>query len=247
MLFKWFSRLLHTIVFLALLYIFSYLFAPLLAEASPITNAFINEIHYDNIGGDVNEYVEIAGDASIDLSSWSLWLYNGSKGDSYKSFDLTSWTHIDIGSQFGFLKVQTTGIQNGSPDGLVLFDGMNVIQFLSYEGIMSANSDIAKGITSTDIAVQETTDTPIGFSLQLAGLGSSYDDFTWSSPQENTFGSSNFGQQFTPTATSTFKVSGPQNLSLFFLAFIFLLYFLLQRTTGKIPPQLVRKLNSQYK
>lgn len=224
MLFKWFSRLLHTIVFLALLYIFSYLFAPLLAEASPITNAFINEIHYDNIGGDVNEYVEIAGDASIDLSSWSLWLYNGSKGDSYKSFNLTSWTFIDVASQFGFVKVKTVGIQNGSPDGLVLFDGMNVIQFLSYEGSFTANSGIAKGITSTDIVVEETKDTPIGFSLQLTGLGNSYDDFTWSSPIGNTFGSSNFGQQFTSLTASTIAVNEPHTLLSFTLALLSFLF-----------------------
>lgn len=49
MLFKWFSRLLHTVVFLAFLFIFSYLFAPILVEASPISSAFINEIHYENI------------------------------------------------------------------------------------------------------------------------------------------------------------------------------------------------------
>ena len=224
MLFKWFSRLLHTIVFLALLYIFSYLFAPLLAEASPMTNAFINEIHYDNIGGDVDEYVEIAGDASINLSSWSLWLYNGSNGDVYKSFDLTSWTYIDIASEFGFLKVKTEDIQNGSPDGLVLFDGVDVIQFLSYEGNITANSGIAKGITSTDITVQETKDTPIDFSLQLTGTGDSYDDFTWSSPQGSTFGSANFDQQFISIASSTIAVNEPHTLLSFILALLSLLF-----------------------
>jgi hypothetical protein len=45
MLFIWFSRLLHSILFLVLLYIFSYIFAPFLVEASPMTNVFINNTH----------------------------------------------------------------------------------------------------------------------------------------------------------------------------------------------------------
>lgn len=63
MLFKWFSRLLHTLVFLALVYIFSAVFTPILAEATPIPNVFINEINYDNKGGDIDEFVEVAGEA----------------------------------------------------------------------------------------------------------------------------------------------------------------------------------------
>ena len=46
---------------------------------------FINEIHYDNDGGDVNEGIEIAGPAGTDLSSFSLILYNGNGGAVYNT------------------------------------------------------------------------------------------------------------------------------------------------------------------
>ena len=33
---------------------------------------FINEIHYDNIGADANEGIEVAGPSGTDLTGWSL-------------------------------------------------------------------------------------------------------------------------------------------------------------------------------
>ena len=48
MLFKWFSRLLHAVVFLALLYIFSYIFAPIIFAANLVTIVSINDFHYGN-------------------------------------------------------------------------------------------------------------------------------------------------------------------------------------------------------
>ncbi|WP_114325742.1 lamin tail domain-containing protein [Candidatus Colwellia aromaticivorans] len=220
MLLKWFSRLLHMFVFLVLLYIFSYIFAPILVEASPMTNAFINEVHYDNSGGDLGEYVEIAGDVNIDLTGWSLLLYNGNNGEMYNSFGFDRWSTIDASAQFGFHTIKTTGIQNGSPDGVALFDGFNIIQFLSYEGSFTATSGIAKGLVSTDIGVMEPSNTPIGFSLQLTGKGSNYSDFTWSSPQANTFGAMNVGQQFVKPSVNAITVSEPSSLFPFFLFLI---------------------------
>jgi len=225
MLFKWFSRLLHAIVFLALLYIFTAILAPILVEASPMTNVFINEIHYDNDGGDLDEYVEISGDARIDLTGWSLWLYNGSTGKTYDSFYFDRWSYIETNTQFGFHAIKTKGIQNGSPDGVALFDGTDIIQFLSYEGSFIASNGVALGLNSNDIGVTEPTNTPLGFSLQLTGQGSSYTDFTWSSPQENTFGinkfgASNVGQQFINPIRKVTSVNEPSSLLVFSLILI---------------------------
>jgi hypothetical protein len=225
MLFKWFSRLLHTLVFIISVFFFTYIFAPILVEASPMTNVFINEIHYDNNGGDTGEYVEIAGNANVDLTGWSLLLYNGSNGEVYNSFNLSTWSTIDTNAQFGFHVIKTTGIQNGSPDGVALFDGKNIIQFLSYEGSFTVSAGFAKGMKSTDIDVSENSNTPVGFSLQLTGQGSSYSDFTWSSPQASTFGfnnlgAKNIGQQFFKPIKSVTSVNEPNSLLLFFLALI---------------------------
>lgn len=215
MLFKWFSRLLHTLVFLVLVYIFSAIFAPILVEATPITNVFINEIHYDNNGGDIDEYVEIAGEANIDLSGWSLWLYNGNSGEAYNSFGFDNWSFIDTTTQMGFHSVKTTGIQNGSPDGLVLFDGANIVQFLSYEGSFTATAGIAKDMLSTDIGVSEDSNTPLNFSLQLTGNGTRYSDFTWSNPQGSSFGAMNVGQEFITAETNIISVSEPSSWVMF--------------------------------
>jgi len=233
MLFKWFPRLLHAIFLIALLYIFSFIVTSTQVEATPLTNVFINEIHYDNDGGDIDEYVEIAGDATIDLTGWSLWLYNGSNGKAYKTFYLDDWSIIDTATQFGFHAIKTVDIQNGSPDGIVLFDGMDIIQFLSYEGSFTASDGIAKDKLSTDIGVTEPTNTPLGFSLQLTGQGSSYTDFTWSSPQENTFGINKFGainvgQHFINPIRSNISVNEPSSLLVFSFVLISL-YILFKR------------------
>ncbi len=39
-------------------------------EVNAASTIFINEIHYDNTGGDAGEGVEIAGPAGTDLSGW---------------------------------------------------------------------------------------------------------------------------------------------------------------------------------
>lgn len=80
---------------------------------------WINEFHYDNAGGDVGEFVEIAGPAGLDLSCYQLIFYNGSNGTHYAAPTL-SGTIPDEGNGFGAVIV-TIGdsIQNG-PDGFAL-------------------------------------------------------------------------------------------------------------------------------
>ena len=51
------------------------------AQGTP--TVFINEIHYDNSGTDVNEFIEIAGPAGTNLAEYSIVLYNGSGGAVY--------------------------------------------------------------------------------------------------------------------------------------------------------------------
>ena len=49
----------------------------------PTVTPWINEFHYDNKGGDRNEFVEIAGPAGTDVSGWTVVGYNGSGGAVY--------------------------------------------------------------------------------------------------------------------------------------------------------------------
>ncbi|MFQ5330424.1 MAG: hypothetical protein ACE5D4_10635 [Thermodesulfobacteriota bacterium] len=163
---------------------------PVSLHATPI---FINEIHYDNSGGDTGEGIEIAGLAGTDLTGWNIYLYNGNGGGVYKSAGL-SGVISDEQNGFGTLSFSITGIQNGAPDGIALVDaGSDVVQFLSYEGLFTATSGPANGMTSVDIGVLESGSTPAGHSLQLTGTGNDSEDFTWSAPVANTFGSVNDG------------------------------------------------------
>lgn len=237
MFFKCFSRLTNTLYFITLLYIFSAIFTPIRVYANLVNAVFINEIHYDNTGRDSGEYVEIAGDVNIDLTGWSLRLYTGSNGKEYNSFNFGSWSYIDTSTQFDIYTIETPGIQNGSSDGIALFDGTDIIQFLSYEGNLTATDGFAKGFTSTDIGVSESAGTAVGHSLQLTGKGSHYSDFTWSSAQENTFGAMNTGQQL------MIPVSEPSSLSLFFMLLIFLHFY----HRGKTPPFTLSSSKAQVK
>ncbi len=162
------------------------------------TNIFINEIHYDNAGTDTGEAIEIAGPAGTDLTGWSLVLYNGNGGAPYRTAPLAG-SLPDQGDGFGTLSISfpTDGIQNGSPDGIVLVDSSgSVVQFLSYEGVMAGTDGPASGVTSTDIGVSESNTTPLGQSLQLAGDGQVYEDFTWQPARDSSPGEINTGQAF---------------------------------------------------
>jgi uncharacterized protein len=166
-------------------------------DAPPPTVVFINELHYDNIGGDVGEFVEVAGTAGTDLTGWSLVLYNGNGGAPYATINLTG-TIDNEGAGFGALSFATPGIQNGAPDGVALIDAAgNVVEFLSYEGSFVAVGGPANGLTSTDIGVSEAGAEVAGLSLQRTGTGSGPANFIFTAPADDSPGSINTGQTFT--------------------------------------------------
>jgi len=161
-------------------------------------DVFINELHYDNSGSDVGEAFEVAGNSGTDLTDWSVVFYNGNNSSTYRT---TALTGVIPNQQDGFgtiiFNLPANGIQNGAPDGFALVDPSNtVIQFLSYEGIITAANGVAAGMTSTDIGVAESSGTPVGNSLQLAGTGSQASDFIWQADSPNTYGAINTNQVF---------------------------------------------------
>jgi hypothetical protein len=183
---------------------FILLLAACLMPISSRASLFINEIHYDNASTDAGEAIEIAGPAGTDLAGWSLVLYNGNGGAVY---DTTALSGVIPNQQNGFgtlsFSYPVNGIQNGSPDGIALVNPINaVIQFLSYEGTFTAVGGAANGLLSTDIGVAESGTTPVGYSLQLMGVGTSYADFSWSTEAPNSFGAINTGQTFVPVPAS---------------------------------------------
>lgn len=157
---------------------------------------FINELHYDNTGGDTGEAIEIAAAAGTDLAGCRLVLYNGSTGATYNTVNLSGVIADEQGG-FGTASFLIAGIQNGSPDGIALVDAADgVIEFISYEGPLTATNGPAIGLTSTDIGVSEPGDTPVGESLQLMGVGSTAAEFIWAGPQISSFDAVNTDQTF---------------------------------------------------
>src|SRR5690606_31361044 len=160
-----------------------------------VPNAWINEIHYDNTETDVMEGVEIVVEdaTAYDISSFVLTLYNGSNGQPYGAFDLSQAEEGETVNEFTFYTLNAK-LQNDL-EGIALSYQNNLLQFLSYEGTMTATAGIAIGVTSEDIGVIENNQTPVGYSLQLSGIGNRYKAFAWEEATPHTFGSPNNHQQ----------------------------------------------------
>ena len=175
---------------------------------------FLNEIHYDNAGADVGEFLELAGPAGASLSGWTLVGLNGATGQSYTSLPLEG-VFPDQGGCAGALVFALAGIQNGAPDGLVLLDQAGEpVQFLSYEGSFIASAGQAAGQTSENIGASESSSTPVGHSLQLAGTGRAYADFVWQTPQVATPGAPNAGQTLSMCVAAQVPTSRESSLIL---------------------------------
>lgn len=145
-----------------------------------------SELHYDNVGTDAGEAIELEGPAGMDLAGWTIVLYNGSNSLSYNTRVL-SGVFTDQCSGRGVLvfNYPQDGIQNGSPDAMALVNPANaVVEFLSYEGPLTAANGPAAGMTAPDIGVQEVNAT-VGHSLQRKTDG------TWLAPSPNSFGACN--------------------------------------------------------
>ena len=156
---------------------------------------WINELHYDNVGTDVGEFVELAGRAGENVNGWLLIAYDGTTGNAYDYQNLRG-TFGNQQNHFGVLSFAFPGLQN-STDGIALVTGNGVVlQLLSYEGTFQANNGAAKGMTSVDIGVSESATTPVGFSLRLSGTGHAYADFTWQPAFASSAGSVNATQVF---------------------------------------------------
>jgi len=125
-----------------------------------------SEIHYDNVGTDVGEAIEVEGPVGTDLTGWTVVLYDGNGGKVYGTRTLSGSIPATCGTRgVVVLTYPQDGIQNG-PDGMALVDASGtVVEFLSYEGTVTATGGSASGKTSTDIGVSESS-AAIGQSLQ---------------------------------------------------------------------------------
>lgn len=150
-----------------------------------IPTAWINEIHYDNDGVDVNELIEIVikNAGSYNLSDFTVSLYNGSDGTIYDSRKVSTFTAGDVHGAYSFfyLIYPSNSIQNGS-DGIAIDWNGHLVQFISYEGSFDGVGGSANGITSQMINTWETSSKLVGSSIQLVGTGEAYHNFMWVDP-----------------------------------------------------------------
>jgi len=169
--------------------------------AAPV---MVNEIHYDNAGTDAQEGVEVAGEAGTLLSEYAIAFSNGSGGGEYLTVNLSGVIPSESGTGFGAVWVPVSGIQNGAPDGLVLYrrSTREILQMLSWEGSLPAVSGVAAGQTLPDMGVAQLGSDSAEQTLQLVGRGNAAAQFQWAGPRLASRGKLNAGQEFTGTGAS---------------------------------------------
>lgn len=125
-----------------------------------------------------------------DISSLKIYLYD-SKGTVYRELQLADAALFHASNVNGSSSVIYSAalpggsIQNGPGDGIALVlqaqseENSKVVQFLSYQGVLTAVDGPAKGSVSEDIGVREGNSTPTGGSIGLSGAGRRYEDFKW--------------------------------------------------------------------
>ncbi|KAF8405708.1 hypothetical protein HHK36_007785 [Tetracentron sinense] len=130
-----------------------------------------------------NKFVEIVVGSSTNADELELVLYNGANGKSYASLPLIDKGAFRVtngGSGF-LIYTASLPIQNGQGDGIALLgrndDGVQMIQFVSYQGVVKAMDGPAMGKESVDIGFRETEESSENDSLGLTG--SKIGEFKW--------------------------------------------------------------------
>ncbi len=134
--------------------------------------AWINEFHYDNVGADLNEFVEIVlqNASQYQLSGIKVQLINGETGTVYDEAHLQNFEAGEKAGSYTVFHKEFATIQNAGPgacDGIALIINDSLVQFLSYEGICMATEGPAKENKSIDVGLYESDLTPVGQSIQL--------------------------------------------------------------------------------
>ncbi|HET9426217.1 MAG TPA: DNA/RNA non-specific endonuclease [Gemmatimonadaceae bacterium] len=171
----------------------------------------ISEFHYDNVGTDAGERIEVSGPAGASLAGWQIVRYNGSTATAAIVYTTPAGPAISgvFADQCGgrgtlVFSYPVDGLQNGNNDGFALVNPSGaVVELLSYEGVLkvstAANGGVAAGMTSVDVGVaQSNATTPVGASIERTAAG------TWVNRTVNSFGACNDAPQVIgPVVTAT--------------------------------------------
>jgi len=95
----------------------------LFVVSSNAQNIWTNEFHYDNVGTDEGEFIEIVLEnaGSYNLADFAVTLYNGNNGASYDTKTLDQFTIGIVEGDFTiyYFDYPSNGIQNGESDGIL--------------------------------------------------------------------------------------------------------------------------------
>jgi DNA/RNA endonuclease G (NUC1) len=177
--------------------------ATLHVDEAPLPNlpaVRFSELHYDNVGTDVGEAVEIEGPAGTNLAGWKVVLYNGNGGAAYDTRELTETIpSMCDGRGVVVVRYEQDGVQNGDRDGFALVDAAGqLVEFLSYEGILTAVDGPAAGQQSMDIGVKQDPAPGLFRTLQRKTSG------RWEGPNASTLGDC-YGRPVTETNQISFS------------------------------------------
>ncbi len=111
----------------------------------------INEIDYDQPDEDTAEFIELfnSGSSIISLDNYSIDLINGRDESTYENINLNGFsinaysyfvvcsnTSLVANCNYSFTS-SNSWFQNGAPDAVALYDGTDLLDSLSYEGLFS--------------------------------------------------------------------------------------------------------------
>lgn len=150
-------------------------------------DVYINEVDYDQPGTDNAEFIELVGLGGTSLDGYEIILVNGANGAEYNSItldgffipddDINGFGFFVIGPLTGVANVDytptnwdTDEIQNGGSDGILLKLNGLVVDGISYEGVISNNSDFTSGMA---ISATENNSEP---NLSLGRILLGFDD-----------------------------------------------------------------------
>jgi hypothetical protein len=136
-----------------------------------VPHAWINEIHYDNVGTDINEFVEVVVESPEGwyLGDLALYMYNGYDGQPYC---LDTVDEFELGERIGPFQFYTwyqRGIQNDT-EGMILVFKDILCDIIAYEGSFLGTNEPALGKIFPDIGVYETGYDIESNSIYLTGM-----------------------------------------------------------------------------
>ncbi len=163
-------------------------------EGAAPPKSLLSEFHYDNVGTDSNEFVEIAVEnGTYDIGAFALTLYNGVNGKEYAIYNGSEFTRGETWSNYDYwyIDLPVNGIQNG-PDGIALQYENRMLQFIAYEGSFSAANGIAVGHLAELIAPKESNDWTLEeASIHFIGSAAPFEGYFWENAAVHSKGAHN--------------------------------------------------------